>query len=128
MNAITIILATTIILHFLGAFRALIRGARLEAPIEIDLMHELKKAEARTAPTETTTYLYRYNGQVYADNIEQLKAHALKVAHDRGDFLKLETVSKQVNESGRRWRSHAYEELSKTTANELVNYIEGGNK
>lgn len=128
MNAITIILATIIIFHFLGAFRALIRAARLEAPIKIDLMRELKQTESRTAPTEATTYLYHYNGQLYADNIEQLKAHALKVAHDRGDFLKLETVSKQVNESGRRWRSHAYEEISQMTANELVNYIEGGNR
>lgn len=134
-NTTILIIILCIALYKAHLLQPLIKAARLESRAACRNITQEQPNEAETAPQEPEqitpepatdkTYLYHYNGLLLADTFENLQVMALKVAHDRGDFLKLEKVSKDIDASGRRWCSHAFEALNKLNAAQLVDYIEG---
>lgn len=138
LNTLFSIIIVSYFIYKSGALRPLLKLAKMDAggaddlrkekqAPRVDIQKALQELENRPAPvyTENTTFLYHYNGQLFADTFPQLQAAALKIAHERGDFLKYENVSKKVNKSGHRWCSHAFENISKMTPPQLVAYIEG---
>lgn len=116
-----------------GAARQLLNLARMEkrpaagsdlkqAPPVISQENEKEPAPAED---ENKTFLYHYNGLLVADTLPQLQTAALKIAHERGDFLRREKVNKKINKSGIRWTSYAYNTIMNLTPAQLIAYIEG---
>lgn len=127
------IIIVSYVIYKSGAARQLLNLARMEnrtaagsdskqAP---PVISQEKEKEPALAEDKNKTYLYHYNGLLVADTLQQLQTAALKIAHERGDFLRREKVNTKINKSGLRWTSYAYNTIMNLTPAQLIAYIEG---
>ena len=84
-----------------GAARQLLNLARMEKRTAAGsdtkkatpVISQENEKEPAPAEDENKTFIYHYNGVLVADTLPQLQAAALKIAHERGDFLRREKVN-----------------------------------